>query len=136
MTDATARQVLLVEDEPLIRMLAADMLDMLGYQVLEAGTGAEAVKIADSASPIRAMLIDLGLPDGPGEEVIRRIRLRRPDLPVIVMTGADAPSAAARLRDQGVVGIIEKPYQFSDLERAMAPLAQGEAGRLNGAACD
>ncbi len=117
-------QVLLVEDEPLIRMLAADMLDMLGYAALEAGTGAEAVQIAANAvGDIKAMMIDLGLPDQPGEEVVRRIHALRPDLPVIITTGADAHAAAERLKDQGVVSILEKPYHFADLERAMQALA-------------
>jgi CheY-like chemotaxis protein len=117
-------QVLLVEDEPLIRMLAADMLDMLGFTDLEAGTGAEAVQIAtDTIGEISAMMIDLGLPDQPGEEVVRRVHALRPELPVIITTGADARAAAERLKDQGVVGALEKPYHFADLERAMKGLA-------------
>jgi CheY-like chemotaxis protein len=123
MSDKTP-QVLLVEDEPLIRMLAADMLEALGYGVIEAGAGAEALRIAeDSLNDISVMLIDLGLPDLSGEEVIRRVHLLRPGLPVIVATGADGPAAAARLKGHGIVGVLEKPYQFNDLERVMAPLA-------------
>ncbi len=118
------RQILLVEDEPLIRMLCADMLDMLGYGVLEAGTGAEALAIAaHGMDGVMAVLIDLGLPDQPGEEVVRRLHADHPHLPVIVATGSDAAAAAARLKGQGVVSILEKPYQLGDLEKAMAPLA-------------
>ena len=122
MGDMAQRQVLVVEDEPLIRMLAADMLDMLGFGVVEAGDGAQALKASREAGELHAMLIDLGLPDQPGEQVIRQILAERPGLPVIVATGAAAGAAAARLRDQGRVSILEKPYQYKDLEQMMAGL--------------
>ncbi len=125
MSDTAQRQVLVVEDEPLIRMLAADMLDMLGFGVVEAGDGAEALQASRAAGELHAMLIDLGLPDQPGEQVIRQILAERPNLPVIVATGADASAAAARLSGQGRVSILEKPYQYKDLEQLMASLDAG-----------
>jgi CheY-like chemotaxis protein len=118
-------RILLVEDEPLIRMLASDMLDMLGYAVLEAANGAEALQIASEAlNTVSAALIDLGLPDQPGEQVVRRLHAARPDLPVILATGADASAAAERLKGQGVIVVLEKPYQLADLQRAMAQLSK------------
>src|SRR3954451_18922834 len=90
--------VLLVEDEPLIRMLTIDMLEALGFAALEAGTGAEALAIDErDLASLAGLLIDLGLPDYSGEEVARQLRRRRPDLPVILTTGADASDALARL---------------------------------------
>jgi len=111
--------VLLVEDEPLIRMLTTDMLDALGYVATEAGTGAEALAIDDKAlAGLAGLVIDLGLPDCPGQEVARRLRLRRPDLPVILTTGADASEALAQLAGGGPAVALEKPYQFSELQQA------------------
>ena len=116
-------RVLLVEDEPLIRMLTTDMLDALGYAAMEAGTGAEALAIDDGAlAALAGLVIDLGLPDHSGEEVARRLRQRRPDLPVILTTGADASSALAGLAGGGPATALEKPYQFSELEEASAIL--------------
>jgi CheY-like chemotaxis protein len=100
-------------------MLTIDMLDMLGFAAAEAGTGAEALAIDDGAlAGLAGLVIDLGLPDHPGQEVARRLRLRRPDLPVILTTGADASEALAQLVGSGPVTALEKPYQFSQLQQA------------------
>jgi CheY-like chemotaxis protein len=124
MSPSTHPRVLLVEDEPLIRMLATDMLDALGFVATEASTGAEALAIDDRAlAGLAGLVIDLGLPDHSGEEVARRLRLRRPDLPVILTTGADASTALAGLAGGGPAVALEKPYQFSQLQQAAAILA-------------
>ena len=117
-------RILVVEDEPLIRMLAVDMLDILGFAVTEAATGREALAISsDDLNAMAALMIDLGLPDQPGEEVVRQLLEKRPDLPVIVTTGADTSQALSRIGDAHVVMVLEKPYQLKDLERTVAPLA-------------
>jgi len=122
--------ILLVEDEPLIRMLACDMLDDLGYSALEAGSGSEALEFDDLAlAGAAGLMIDLGLPDHSGEEVARRLRQRRPDLPVILTTGADAAQARAGLAAGGPVAILQKPYQLNDLERVLRALPT-VAGRV------
>ena len=116
--------VLLVEDEPLIRMLTTDMLDALGFTAIEAATGAEALAIDDRDLQAAAgLVIDLGLPDQSGEEVVRLLRQRRPDLPVILTTGADASEALARLAGGGPAVALEKPYQLSELQQAAGILA-------------
>jgi DNA-binding response OmpR family regulator len=123
MSDNTAPQMLLVEDEPLIRMVAADMLAMLGYDVLEAASGAEALAIAgDPTCRIDALMIDLGLPDQPGEMVARIIREQRADLPVIVTTGTDTAVAARRMTGCAVAAFLQKPYYFKDLEAVIVAL--------------
>jgi CheY-like chemotaxis protein len=117
------RQILVVEDEPLIRMLAVDMLDVLGFGALEAADAAEALAIdAETLKGLAALMVDLGLPDLPGEEVVRRLLQKRPDLPVIVTSGSDAVGAVQRLGAQHTVTILEKPYQLKDLERAVTDL--------------
>jgi CheY-like chemotaxis protein len=117
-------RVLLVEDEPLIRMLTTDMLDALGFAATEAATGAEALAIDDGVlAGLAGLVIDLGLPDHPGEEVARQLRQRRPDLPVILTTGADATDALARLAGGGPAVALEKPYQFRELQQAAGILA-------------
>ena len=118
------RRILLVEDEPLIRMMTTDMLDALGFAATEAATGAEALAIDDGAlAGLAGLVIDLGLPDHPGEEVARRLRQRRPDLPIILTTGADASTALARLAGGGPAVALEKPYHFKELEQAAGILA-------------
>jgi CheY-like chemotaxis protein len=113
--------VLVVDDEPMIRMLAADMLDVLGWSVVEAGGVGEALSLAGDGASFRAALIDLGLPDRPGEELVEEIRRLRPDLPIIVTTGRDESSIDGKLREAGVA-FVGKPYQLSDLEAALESL--------------
>jgi CheY-like chemotaxis protein len=131
MSETDLPHVLLVEDEPLIRLLTVDMLDALGFGAVEVGTGAEALAIDDGVlAGLAGLVIDLGLPDQPGVEVARRLCERRPDLPVILTTGADATAALARLSAVGKVVALEKPYQFNDLAKAveiLAPKASGVA---------
>jgi len=110
-------QVLVVEDEPLIRFMAVEMLETLGYGALEAGNGADALALIGGVLGIDAMMIDLGLPDQPGEDVIRQVLDLRPQLPIVVATGADTVGARRGLSDRTGVSYLEKPYYFSDLER-------------------
>jgi CheY-like chemotaxis protein len=125
MTAHSPPRILVVEDEPLIRMIAVDMLDMLGFEVVEASTGGEALAIpVDELQGITALMIDLGLPDQPGEDVVRGLLQKRPDLPVIVTTGTDATQAISRVGAEHVVTVLEKPYQLKDLERTVAPYAE------------
>ncbi len=117
-----AQQILVVEDEPLIRLMAVDMLNILGFGVLEAGSGAEALAVAAEYSyGIDALMIDLGLPDQRGEDVVRQVAFGRPGLPVIITSGADA-SAGRALDGFGVVAFLEKPYYFKYLEMSVALL--------------
>jgi DNA-binding response OmpR family regulator len=123
MSASSPPRVLLVEDEPLIRMLTTDMLDALGFAAIEAGTGAEALAIDDATlASLSGLVIDLGLPDQPGLEVARRLRLRRPDLPVILTTGADATDALTQLAGGGPAAALDKPYQFKELQRVVGIL--------------
>lgn len=113
--------VLIVEDEPMIRMLAVDMLDVLGWSALEAGLAADAVRMAaDKNERFRVAMVDLGLPDRSGEEVVAELRRHRPGLPVIITTGRDEHDMDEDLRS-GVV-FLGKPYQLSDLEAALDSL--------------
>lgn len=129
MSQTAPPRILLVEDEPLIRMLAVDMLDALGFVTTEAASAGEALAIDDEAlKAVAGLMIDLGLPDLPGEEVARRLRERRPDLPVILTTGADVTSAHASLSGGGAVGVLEKPYHFTDLQQALGILPKAAPG--------
>ena len=118
---AEAPTVLVVEDEPLIRMLAADMLEMLGYAVLEAETGSQALAFANGDVDLHAMLIDLGLPDCSGEDVLRQIADLKPGLRIVVSTGADTSAVRQRVGAHPYISYLEKPFQFSDLQAVLPP---------------
>lgn len=119
----SARRALLVEDEPLVAMLLADLLAELGFEVAEANTGKKALELAQQdVGNLAIAVVDLGLPDLPGGKVIAQLKALRADLPVIVASGAgpgDNPQAFADFQN---LAILPKPYEFNSLSAAIASL--------------
>ncbi|MHC2331762.1 hybrid sensor histidine kinase/response regulator [Bradyrhizobium sp. USDA 4454] len=110
--DAT---VLLVEDDPLIRLTTKEMLSDLGCEVEEASTAQEALKILD-AQPVDILLTDVGLPGVSGLQLARDVEARRPDLRLVLATGDSGVKAeAARL---GAL-LIVKPYTPESLRQGL-----------------
>ena len=111
--------VLVVEDEEMIRMMAADMLDALGAGVIEAATAAEALTAARSDDVFDAAMIDLSLPDGLGDELTLRLRALRPSLPVIIATGHDEGMISEEVRGLDRLVLLPKPYELAALDAAL-----------------
>jgi len=112
------RRVLLVEDEVIVRMTTADVLADLGFDVVEAETGAAALARLDPAPDL--LMTDLGLPDMDGLMLIEQVRARLPGLPVVIASGrTEVPEAN--------VVFLTKPYDGHDLRTAMAAALQEEA---------
>lgn len=125
-TAGRARLVLCVDDSPVNTRLVGRILGAQGDDVLAAGSGEEACRLALERRPA-VVLLDLHLPDTSGEEVMRRLAARPEtrDVPVVVVTGgADEPRLDA-LRALGVRGVLQKPFAPSDLvaavDAALAP---------------
>jgi CheY-like chemotaxis protein len=103
--------VLVVDDEPDVRAIAAGFLREAGYAVEEARSGQEACDII-AAGPVRLALVDYAMPLMSGTEFVRLARQVQPDLPVIYVTGA-----ADALREQISDPIVRKPYSRAALLR-------------------
>ena len=103
--------ILLVEDEPSVRMLTRVVLERAGYQVLQAAQGVEALKIWDQASEkIQLLLTDLVMPEGiNGRELAARLREKSPGLRVIFTSGYSADIAGRELTLQEGQNFIQKP---------------------------
>jgi DNA-binding response OmpR family regulator len=110
--------VLICEDESLIRIYLVDMLEELGYNVLESANGGEAIEQM-SAGGVDFLITDLGLPDMPGKELVRRLRTRWPRLPVLFATGRGREDAD--LLD-GNIGYLPKPFTMKTLQCAVTDL--------------
>jgi DNA-binding response OmpR family regulator len=120
------RHALLVEDELLVAMAAAEALEELGFQVLEAASAARALELAAAyKGSIAVAMIDLGLPDRPGEELIRELRNLYPAFPIIIATGKGAGAIDANIRSLQNLAIMTKPYDFEDLRAAIDRFAGG-----------
>jgi DNA-binding response OmpR family regulator len=117
-------RVLVVEDEVLIRMLAVDMLLDLGREADEAGTAAEAIELLRAPGADYALvLLDLGLPDRRGDDLVRDIRQSHAALPLIVASGEDQTEVTARLKDFAPICFLGKPFDFDGLKNAIGEVA-------------
>jgi PAS domain S-box-containing protein len=113
-------RVLVVEDDALIRMSIAEMLDSRGHTVFEAGDGHEAMRL-HGAEAIDVLLTDVGLPGMNGVEVAERMREAQPALPVIFATGDHNANGVQR---DARTAVIVKPYGVADLMEAIGRVAR------------
>jgi two-component system, OmpR family, KDP operon response regulator KdpE len=120
-------RVLVVEDQPqLLRALRIN-LRARQYEVLTAATGREALAVA-AASPPDAMILDLGLPDVDGTEVIVAFR-RWSKAPIIVLSGRTSPGDKIGALDAGADDYVTKPFAMGELlARLRAALRRDETG--------
>lgn len=109
-------RVLLVEDHRAMRDLIADHLRCRGLAVDAVRRGDEALA-ATAAARYDAVILDLGLPDMDGMEVLRRLRGgRRPDLPALILTARDSIAARVGGLNAGADDYILKPFDLAELE--------------------
>jgi two-component system KDP operon response regulator KdpE len=132
-------RVLIVDDEAQIRRFLDISLRTAGYEVLQAATGREALQLYAHKQP-ELILLDLGLPDISGHEVIRTLR-QQTQAPIIVLSvrGEDADKVAAL--DAGANDYVQKPFSTAELlariraclrvNAAIATLPQIEVGELH-----
>lgn len=121
--------VLLVEDEPMVRDLAQAMLGRLGYEVITAGDGVEALAIfRERMDEISLALLDLGMPRMGGWETLAALRTLRPDLPVILSSGYDEAQVMQGRHQELPQAFLHKPYRKDELKAALgAAFAAGKA---------
>ena len=104
-------QILVVDDEFLVRMLVVDAVTQDGLQVEEAGSFHEALaKIRSLGDKLAAAIIDLGLPDRSGDELVADIRAVRQTVPIILATGYASGDVRRRFARDEYVRIVEKPF--------------------------
>lgn len=107
-------KILVVDDDPNLRKTLADILRIKGYEVVIAGTGAEAIAAATRES-INLALIDLMLPDMRGLEVMQRIKAIAPLTEAIILTGHASMETAIEATRKGAFSYLLKPYQMDEL---------------------
>ena len=104
-------RVLVVEDEPLIRIFIMDSLEDAGFAVEEAGSASEAMtKLASMHASCVAVIVDVGLPDRPGDILAKELRTTWPEMPIIIASGHDKSEFARQFMADRFVGVLGKPY--------------------------
>jgi two-component system, OmpR family, KDP operon response regulator KdpE len=111
---ATPLKVLVVDDEPAIRRFLRTSLGAQGYQITEAETGARALDLVQRG-PVDILVLDLGLPDMNGLEIIDRIRGQGSPLPIIVLSSRGDETGKVDALDRGADDYITKPFGIDEL---------------------
>lgn len=109
----SATRILVVDDEPQILRFLKPSLTAAGYDVISAATGAEALKLAALKAP-DAILLDLGLPDMDGKDVLRDLRAWS-TTPVIVLSARDREAEKIAALDLGADDYVNKPFGIGEL---------------------
>jgi len=108
--------VLLVDDEETVRSAAGQMLEWIGFRVLAAGGGREALELLEkNAGEVVCAVVDLTMPDMDGEQTLREIRRVRPGLPVLLSSGYNEQEVVRRFVKEELSGFIQKPYRLNVL---------------------
>jgi len=107
--------ILVVEDEPIVRMLVVDHLNDDGFRILEAQDGPEALDILKRESGLSLMLTDVGLPGMGGRELADLARSLHPDLRILFATGYSESHAEALGLPAPGMGLVGKPFDMIDL---------------------
>jgi PAS domain S-box-containing protein len=115
--------VLIVDDEPTVRMLVVDVLEELGYTALEAEDGAAALRILQSGTQIDLLITDVGLPGGMnGRQVADAARSLRPRLKVLFITGYAENAAIGHGHLDPGMHVLTKPFAMDELSNRIRDL--------------
>ena len=106
-------RVLVVDDEPPIRKLLRMGLTAQGYQTVEASNGKAALELLGQAPDL--IILDLGLPDMQGHELLRLIRARNESVPIVVLSSRDDEAGKVQALDFGADDYVTKPFGMDEL---------------------
>jgi len=112
--------VLVADDEETVRKIAVRMLESFGFTVLTASNGREAVERYRAATDeVRAVLLDLTMPQLDGEATFRELQELSPGVRVVLMSGYNEQEAVQRFINQGLAGFLQKPFDMESLRQRM-----------------
>jgi CheY-like chemotaxis protein len=116
----TLKTILLADDEPMALEVGRRILQCLGYQVIVARDGLEAVTLyRDRLHEIDLVILDVQMPRLNGPQAFEQIRTLNRDVKVLVVTGSYSEDIANDMLAQGVAAILQKPYQVDQLAQAV-----------------
>jgi CheY-like chemotaxis protein len=112
--------ILIVDDEETISSVTQELLEFLGYRVLVANSGQQALEIAkDPASGIDLIILDMVMPVMGGEEAFERLRAIHPEMKMLLSSGFYKSEQIERMLQTGRAGFIQKPYRIQELSRML-----------------
>lgn len=117
------KKVLVIDDQPIVTDLLVSVLERMNYQAQVASCGKEGLEMFEK-DRFDLVITDLGMPDISGWEVSQAVKQKRPEIPVVVITGWGVDPDPNKLRDSKVDLIITKPFQVEQLEKTISDLVE------------
>jgi nitrogen-specific signal transduction histidine kinase/ActR/RegA family two-component response regulator len=118
-----ARNILLIDDEPAVRLVTGRLLNELGHRVMTAESGQRGLELfSQQPDAIDLVVLDLTMPETPGEQILDELRLVRGDVSVVITSGFQAQDASKLLHVPNVIGFLDKPHTLSNLQLVLAAL--------------
>jgi two-component system KDP operon response regulator KdpE len=111
---AALLRILVIDDEPPIRKLLRVGLSAHGYQIVEASNGKMGLDLLSEQAP-DLVILDLGLPDMQGHELLRTIRARNDSVPIVVLSSRDDETGKVQALDSGADDYVTKPFGMDEL---------------------
>jgi two-component system KDP operon response regulator KdpE len=111
---AAPLRVLVIDDEPPIRKLLRVGLTAHGYQIIEASSGKMALELLNEQRP-DLVVLDLGLPDMQGHDLLRAMRARNDRVPIVVLSSRDDEAGKVQALDSGADDYVTKPFGMDEL---------------------
>lgn len=112
-------KVLVVDDEPEVRLVLSEFLESRGFEVVTAESGAKALAIVDEVSP-QVVLLDVTMPEMDGVETLKRLTALKPGLPIIMVTANADVDVTSKLLALGAADYIPKPFDLDYLGQAVS----------------
>lgn len=118
-------RLLLVDDEPGLRMTLAANLELEGFEVIEAESAEKALALAESDGRFDVVLTDVRMPGMTGVELFRKLKPLRPGLPVILMTAFALEELVRSALDDGAYTVLSKPFDLVHAARLLERASKG-----------
>ena len=112
--------VLFVDDEEMIREVGGALLGQLGYKVLSAGNGKEAVEVySNNKDKIDIVILDMIMPEMGGDKAYDKMKEINPDIKVLLSSGYSVNGDATKILERGCDGFIQKPFNMKQLSKSI-----------------
>lgn len=106
----------------LVRMFAVDALEDAGFQVLQAGDASEAMATMNRTPQIGAVIVDMGLPDRPGDQLAAELRAQLRELPILIASGRSERELKDKFVADPRIAVLVKPFTAAMLIGALGSL--------------
>lgn len=123
--EEASTKILLVDDEALIRYAGRRILEKMGYGVVEAADGGQALDLyRELSDDIALVILDLIMPRMDGEETFRALKRFDPSVRILVASGFSRGDKVAELMDEGALGFLEKPFDYEQFSKMVVQLVR------------